>query len=55
MLAQGWAAIDAFCVKLPASLDTKMLQKHVRNSLWTHFDEHGVAIVRAAITTKEIS
>ena len=55
MLAQGWAAIDAFRVTLPDSLNTKMLQKHVRNSLWTHFDEHGVAIVRAAITTKEIS
>jgi hypothetical protein len=55
MLAQGWAVIDALCVKLPASLGTKKLQKHVRNSLWTHFDEQGVAIVREAITAKEIS
>jgi hypothetical protein len=55
MLAQGWAVIDAFRVRLPASLGTKKLQQHVRNSLWTHFDEQGVAIVREAITAKEIS
>ncbi len=55
MLAQGWTVIDAFGVKLPASLGTKNLQRHVRNSLWTHFDEQGVSIVREAITAKEIS
>ena len=47
--------IDAFSVMLPASLGTKKLQRHVRNSLWTHFDEQGVAIVREAIAAKEIT
>jgi hypothetical protein len=54
LLAQGWALIDAFGVKLPESLNPASIQPHIVDSLWTLFDPEGVALVRAAITSKEI-
>ena len=52
LLAQGWALLDAYGVELPAAL--RGVRKHVTNSLWTLFDEPGVAAVRAAIGSREI-
>ena len=54
MLAQGWALLEAFGIRLHDTLAAGKLQRHVTNSLWTHFDKQGVPAVRASIASKEI-
>jgi hypothetical protein len=53
LLSQGWALLQAFDVPLPSSLKSS-LYRHTLSSLWTLFDDKGVAMIRAAITNREI-
>lgn len=52
MLSQGWALLRAYRVSLPPKLAG--LERHLVPSLWTLFDQAGVAMVRAAMATKEV-
>lgn len=52
LLSQGWALLDAYCIVLPAAL--RGVQQHVTDSLWTLFNEQGVAAVRAAFNSGEV-
>jgi hypothetical protein len=54
LLSQGWALLDAYQVQLPARLLERGIRRHATGSLWTLFDEQGVALLRAAITSEEI-
>lgn len=52
MLSQGWSLLSAFRAKLAGSLQT--LRQHLLPSLWTMFDQDGVAILAAAINSGEV-
>lgn len=53
MLSQGWSLLPALRAKLPGSLQT--LHQHLLpSSLWTMFDEAGVAMLAAAINSGEV-
>lgn len=52
LLAQGWALLAAHRVALPPALAG--IQRHLLPSLWTLFDEGGVAKVRSAMQTEEV-
>jgi hypothetical protein len=52
MLSQGWPLLSAFRVKLPGSL--QQLQQHLLPTLWTMFDQGGVAILANVINSGEI-
>ncbi|GKS65431.1 hypothetical protein YTPLAS72_27350 [Nitrospira sp.] len=52
MLAQGWPLLPAFHAKCSALLNT--LHLHLLPSVWTLFDQRGVARLKAAITAGEI-
>jgi hypothetical protein len=52
MLSQGWSLLSAFRVKLPGSL--QQLQQHLLPTLWTMFDQGGVAILANAINSGDI-
>ncbi|HSK77019.1 MAG TPA: hypothetical protein VLQ45_11215 [Thermoanaerobaculia bacterium] len=54
LLSQGWALLDAYGMDLVGPLDSRALLRHLKSSLWTLFDERGVAVLRAAITSGEI-
>lgn len=47
LLSQGWALVDALWPAFPAVL--KPLRQHVGQSLWSHYDPGGVAILKAWI------
>lgn len=54
LLSQGWALLTAYGMDLAGPLDSRELLQHLQSSLWTLFDERGVAVLRAAITSGEI-
>jgi len=43
LLSQGWAFVDALLPKYPDHL--KQLRQHVGQSLWSHYDREGAAIL----------
>lgn len=52
MLSQGWPLLSAFRIRLPGSL--QQLQQHLLPTLWTMFDQGGVAVLATAINSGEI-
>ena len=53
LLSQGWSLLSALRAQLPGSLQT--LHQHLLpSSLWTMFDETGVAMLAAAINSREV-
>jgi hypothetical protein len=53
LLGQGWAFVSVSGTRPPESLHD--IQRHVLPSLWTLYDPDGVARLRDAIRTKELS
>jgi hypothetical protein len=47
LLGQGWALLHAFQISLPNELDG--IERTLKSSLWTTFDEKGIAKIRAAL------
>lgn len=50
LLSPGWSLLNAHGTKLHASLDG--LTPHLRQSLWTSFDEVGTSIIRSAMESE---
>jgi hypothetical protein len=55
LLSQGWGLLAAFNVDFPGRLRTGALQRHVTDSLWTLFDQNGVALLRDALDSGELT
>ncbi len=53
LLSQGWSLLPAFHSTLPASLQT-LHQHRSSSSLWTVFDQVGVAMLTSAIASGEV-
>lgn len=49
LLSPGWSLLGAFGIRLPEPL--VRLSRHLRQSLWTAFDDEGAAIVRTYMET----
>ena len=52
LLAQGWALVDAFGIRLSGKLG--QLRPFLRPSLWSHFDAKGVKLLRQTIAKGEV-
>lgn len=52
LLSQGWALLRAHRVQLHAALEG--IELHLRDSLWTQFDERGIPQLERAMLSKEV-
>lgn len=51
LISRGWPLLDAYGIDVPAPL--RSLGTHLRQSLWTVFDDHGTDLVSQYLRSKE--